>query len=118
MTYKQIDAARKALYRVPWEKWTDEQKTLYEELSCRIMINSFLTYGGIRSFWYESPFRPPYDNSYSAKYVRSLGLKRVQDLVIEQEADYAKAKVIHGTYTDSEGVTYNSVIWGDEELEG
>ncbi len=117
MTEKQIEAANKSLPRimdVPYKDWTTAQKRLCEELSCRRMINSCLVYGGIDEFWKESVWRDPKDPSYAARYVKALGLKRVKELVAEQEADFAKATVYRGYYTDSEGVTYNSILWGDE----
>ena len=115
MTQRQIDAAKKTLpSRFAYQTWTDEQKRLDKELSCRDMINSCLTYGGIRGFWQECGWRVG-DKSYAAPHIRALGLARVHELVAEQEADFAKARVVPCTFTDSEGVTYNSVLWGDEQ---
>lgn len=54
MTQREIDAAKATLPRpcsIPWKDWTDEQRMLYEELSCREMINSCLVYEGIDGFW-------------------------------------------------------------------
>lgn len=114
MTQREIDAAKRTLpSRFEWKDWTDEQKRLDEELSCREMINSCLTYGGIRGFWEECEWRWG-DKSYAAPHVRALGLERVEQLVAEQEADFAKAVVSYDVFTDSEGITYNSVRWGDE----
>ena len=116
MTQREIDAAKATLPRlcsIPWKDWTDEQRRLYEELSCREMINSCLVYEGIDGFWRECEWRFG-DKSYAASHVRVLGLERVKELVAEQEADFAKAKVARDVFTDSEGVTYNSVRWGDE----
>lgn len=116
MTHKEIEAAKATLPRgleKPWKDWTDEQRRLYNELSCREMIDSCLTYEGIEGFWRECEWRFG-DKSYAAPHVRALGLERVKELVAEQEADFAKAKVSRDVFTDSEGVTYNSVRWGDE----
>lgn len=114
MTDRQIEAARRSLPGgKKWAFWTPEEKKLYEELSCRDMINSCLCYGGISGFWSEHSWCRP-DQTYADKYVRSLGLERVKQIVAEQEADFAKATVIRDSYTDSEGCTYNSIIWGDE----
>lgn len=113
MTQKQIDAAKKALPSpVDYKNWTDEQKRLAEELSCREMINSCLTYGSIDDFWEEYEWRFG-DKSYATPFVRILGIERVKEIVIEQEKDFSKAKIIHNVYTDSEGVSYNSVLWCD-----
>ena len=116
MTQREIDAAKKTLpSRFEWKNWTEDQKQLDRELSCRDMINSCLVYDGIAGFWKEYEWRSGKDKSYAAPYIRELGLSRVQELVAEQEADFAKAKVFRDVFTDSEGVTYNSVRWGDEE---
>ncbi len=114
MTQKQIDAAKKTLpRRYDYKSWTDEQKRLDDELDCREMINSCLAYGWITDFWYE---REDFigRHSYADPYIRSLGIARVRQLAAEQEADFAKARVIHGCYTDSEDCSYNSVVWADE----
>ena len=116
MTQKQINAAKKTLPRrvdVPWKDWTKEQRRLSDELDCREMINSCLTYGGIRGFWMECEWRWG-DKSYAAPFIRSLGLDRVKELAAEQEADFAKAVVCRDVFTDSEDVTYHSVVWADE----
>lgn len=116
MTQREIDLAKATLPRpcsIPWEDWTDEQHRLDAELSCREMINSCLVYEGINGFWREHEWRFG-DKSYAAPHVRALGLERVKELVAEQEADFAKAKVSRDVFTDSEGVTYNSIRWDDE----
>lgn len=93
-------------------QWTEEQRMLECELACREMINSCLAYGSIRDFW-----RVNYrGHSYADSYVRRLGKEKVVELAEEQESDFAKATVLHDVYTDSEGVTYNSVIWADEHM--
>lgn len=117
MTQKQIDAAKKTLplrLGTPWKDWTPEQRRLSNELSCREMINSCLTYGGIKEFWREDPWRWGDDKSYAAPHVRNLGIERVKQLIAEQEADFAKARVLSGVGTDGEGGIYNTVIWHDE----
>lgn len=116
MTQKQIDAARKTLpgyMELPWKDWTPEQKRLDQELDCREMINSCLTYGGIDGFWQECEWREG-DKSYAARFIRELGRKRVEELAEEQQADFSKARIFHGVYEDSEGCSYNGVVWHDE----
>ena len=116
MTQKEIDAARATLPSVsdvPWKDWTEGQRCLDHELSCREMINSCLAYGRIKDFWEECEWRCG-DKSYAAPHIRNLGINRVRELVAEQEADFSKATVYRNVFTDSEGVTYNSVKWGDE----
>lgn len=116
MTRKEMEAARATLPRlcfVPWKDWTEDQKRLYHELDCRSMVNSCLTYGGIEGFWAVHGMRRG-DKSYAASHIRELGLDRVKEIVAEQEADFAKAKVFRNAFTDSEGCTYNSVQWADD----
>ena len=77
------------------------------------MINSCLAYGDIDDFWEESEQRMG-DKSYAAPYIRSLGIERVREIADEQEIDFSKkATVISDVYTDSEGASYNTVIWRD-----
>lgn len=117
MTKKEIEAAERTLPRrmhIPWSQWTPEQQRLSHELDCRGMINSCLVYGGIKGFWEEDEWRFG-DKSYAAPYIRKLGKKRVEELVAEQMADFEKAVVSYCVYTDDEGLTYNSVRWGDED---
>lgn len=117
MTERQMEAAKRSLPRYcdkPYNKWTDEEKRLSAELSCRSMINSCLAYGGIQGFWQEHSWRVG-DKSYAAPHIRSLGRKRVEELVAEQEADFAKAILLRNVFTDNEGVTYNSIVWADEQ---
>lgn len=115
MTQREIDAAKKTLpSRFEYKNWTEEQKKLDEELSCREMVNSCLCYGSIKDFWEECPWRWG-DKSYAASHIRKLGMERVKEIVKEQEADFAKAIVRRNVFTDSEGVTYNSILWADEQ---
>lgn len=116
MTQREIDAAKATLpsrSKIKWQEWSNEQRTLHEELSCREMINSCLTYEGIDAFWRVCEWRWG-DKSYADPYIRTLGLDRVKEIAAEQEKDFRKAKVILDVYIDSEGCAYNSVIWGDE----
>lgn len=82
---------------------TEEQKKLHRELDCREMINSCLCYGDdfLKS-------------RYSKSYIQDIGEKRVIELYNEQKADFDKAIVLHDTYQDGEGVSYNSIVWADE----
>jgi len=115
MTRLQMEAAKKTLPRLTeWKTWTEEQRRLSKELDCRSMINSCLCYGGIADFWRECEWRFGQDKSYAAPHIRELGLARVKELVAEQERDFAAAKLYRDVFTDSEGVTYNSIVWADE----
>ena len=108
MTDKQIKEMEKTLPR--WKNGvppvlTPQQKILQESLSCRDMINSILCYHGTNNIM---------DNPYLKKYMESLGTILVSLLVEEQIQDFSKATVLQNVYTDSEGCSYNSIIWGDE----
>lgn len=84
------------------------------ERFCREMVNSCLIYGNIKDFWAVCEWRFG-DKSYADPYVRNLGIERVREIVAEQEEAFAKARVIRDVYTDSEGVSYNTVIWNDSQ---
>lgn len=116
MTGREIEGVRRTLpsrIEIPWKQWTPEQQRLDKEISCREMINSCLAYGGIDGFWEECEWRTG-DKSYAAPHIRALGIDRVRELVSEQTRDFEHATILRDVYTDSEGVTYNSIIWGDE----
>lgn len=118
MTQKEIDRERKSLPAIsvtPFRDWSDEDKKTYDELTARDMINSCLCYGGIEGFWKECSWRYG-DKSYAAPYIRKLGRERVEQLVNEQIADFKKAKVLYDVYTDSEGCSYNTIVWADDEV--
>ena len=107
MTDKQIEKAKELL-----PKWISGQKTIYtpeqaqlrDELWCREMINSILCYNGETNIM---------KNTYLYKYIKELGAETVQRLCNEQIADFRKAIVKRNVCTDSEGVSYNSIIWAD-----
>lgn len=109
MTDKQIKQVRAQLPRrtqIPWSNWTDEEKRIDREMSCREMINSILCYDGkeeILKDW------------YLKKYIDELGLETVQRLCDEQIADFENAIVKRNVFTDSEGINYHSIIWVDEQ---
>lgn len=110
MTGKQIEAAKQSL--PCFNNRTAQDKRIDDELSCREMINSCLIYGNPTAFYNESTgeFR-----EYAQRYVNVLGEETVKRLWNEQLADFAKATVVFGVYTDSEGCCYNNCIWADEK---
>lgn len=114
MTQKQIDEA-KATIPSFWERrengieLTEEQKILEKELSCREMINSVLCYNHITVPEQLS------DDRYIQEYFNKIGEDRVMELCKEQFDDFQKATVIENVHTDSEGVSYNSIVWADEK---
>lgn len=96
---------------------SEEDERRFEELRCIEMINSCLTYGDdpfrvINKWWYGHGYC---DRSYMSDYEEKLGVERVRELVDEQKQEFARARIIKGTYTDSEGVMYNTVIFADDE---
>ena len=120
MTKKQIRKAADELHELVRTSGQSEQtEQIRKELSCRGMINSILIYG--------DPLfeRDGRINTYLRDYAEKradgrfsnwlyLGMERVKQLIEEQKADFAKAKVSIGVYADEEGCTYNSCKWADE----
>ena len=115
MTDRQMDLIRKQLparSQVPWKDWTEEQKQLEKELSCIDMINSILAYD-----WFgedaESVMaheEKAYKN-YLAEYVELFGRNKVVELI--QEQINSISTIQRNVHTDSEGVTYNSIVWNE-----
>lgn len=86
-----------------------------EELSCISMINSILCY---RLKWetnaaivLQEDLSKKY--SYLSKYVDSLDEAKVIQLIQNQIDDIAYIK--NSVFTDGEGLTYNSIVWKNEE---
>ena len=120
MTDKQMELIRKqlpALTRVPWNEWTEEQKQLDMELSCISMINSILAYGG-GGFDAETVMRREENgyHNYLDKYVKMFGRERVVELIQGQIESIVGIRDC--VYEDSDGCTYNSIIWVDEQQGG
>ena len=114
MTQKQIEEAKKTLPRYnngKRPKLTPKQQRLEEELDCRSMINSCLIYGMTFSFY--NPQTKEF-GQYAQIYREKLDDEVILRLLEEQKADFAKATVQSGVYTDSDECTYNSCSWGDE----
>lgn len=118
MTDKQIRAAKDAIPHgfKDYQSSTKQQKREYADLACRELINSIMIYGNINS-----PYNEKEDelDRYLEERWQKHGMfyvprKRIIELVKEQQADFAKAEVRHGVYTDHEGCTYNICVWADE----
>lgn len=110
MTDKQIKQAYATIPQYP--ERNEEQQKLYDELSCRDMINSCLVYGESYNFY--KPETGEF-GMYAQRHIKTLGINTVIRLYNEQCEDFAKAIVKKNVHQDSEGVTYNSVIWEDEQ---
>ena len=54
------------------------------------------------------------ENRYLKKYFESLGTIIVSQLIDEQIQDVSKSQIVENVYTDSEGCSYNNIIWYDE----
>lgn len=120
MTDKQFDQAR-ADFRAKGYGWINgeyhkppkEYKLREEELSCISMINSILAYGGFGYSAEEVMQREERSyHNYLADYVKILGRDKVVALIQGQIDDIVRIRRNVGT--DSEGVSYNSIIWRDE----
>ena len=65
----------------------------------------------IEKWWYGHGYC---ERSYMSDYEDELGKERVRQLYEEQKFDISQATIHHGVHTDSEGLTYNSITWADE----
>lgn len=109
MTIEQFEEARKTLPSIiTYSKWTNEQKQLIKELECIEIINSCLIYD--RDFWTGKSYVRG-QRYISDIYIEDLGISRVQELFAEQKEYFEKyAEIRRNVHTDSEGVSYNSVV--------
>lgn len=125
MTDKQFDQKKKELREEMNAKgfgWIDgnyikppqEYKMRQEELSCVGMINSILAYDwfGQNADEIMQMEERSYHN-YLAEYVALFGRDKVVSLIEEQINSIQNIK--RNVHTDGEGVTYNSIIWRDDE---
>ena len=125
MTEKQINELRASLPK--WENGnpptlTLEQQIISEELDIREFMLSCLVYHQdyfteIQQSWYVDNRR---SDDFDWDRLERLGVKngrqRVQELWDEMKKDFAEhATILNNVGTDSEGVSYNSVIWDDEK---
>lgn len=94
-------------YVVPPASYYKEQA----ELSCIDMINSLLCYDC--AGWRDAESVMKHEErsyyNYLADYVKKLGRERVVELIKEQINSIAS--VNHSVFTDSEGGTYNELVW-------
>ena len=83
-----------------------------EELSCIGMINSILAYRwfGDDAETVMQREEKAYHN-YLGQYVALLGRKKVVELIQEQIDSIKEIK--RNIHTDSEGLSYNSIVWNE-----
>jgi predicted MPP superfamily phosphohydrolase len=120
-TDKEFDARKKALYQKvrarlgvdnligTHDKWTDEENTEEEELSCISMLHSILTYSNDHSI------EKVMSDRYLQRYINELGEQRVRELAQQEIEEFANATINRNVHTDSEGVSYNSVTFRDNK---
>ena len=95
--------------RLPPEVWKelDIEGTI---LDCIEMIHSILTYAPDNNRTLEYVL----DNKYMQKYIEKLGEDKVREIANQEVEEYKNATINSNVYTDSEGVTYNSVTFKDD----
>lgn len=92
-------------------KGLNGEEKLFTELECIGMTNSIIAYG---NFTFESEClnknaEQVLSDHYLQKYIRSLGVERVLELIKGQFR--AIASIDYDVYTDAEGLSYNSIVW-------
>ena len=119
-TQRQLDNREKTLYNNirnrlgtndlmgTREQWTDAEKREYSEIRCISMIHSILTYAYRHDYTVDYVMK----NRYMKRYIDELGEDRVKVLIAEEIEEFTKATVKFGG-TDSEGVSYNQVIFDE-----
>ena len=98
--------------RLPPEVWNelDIEGTI---LDCIEMTHSILTYAPENNRTLEYVL----DNKYIKKYIEKLGEDKVREIANQEVEEYKNATINSNAYTDSEGVTYNSVTFKDDMKE-
>ena len=86
----------------------DELDREENELSCIEMIHSILTYSNNRNA------DEVINDKYLEKYIDELGRDKVMELLKNEIEEFNNATINRDVYTDSEGVTYNSVTFKDD----
>lgn len=77
------------------------------------MIHSILTYAEPHNHTLEYVL----NNRYMQKYVDQLGQEEVTNLINNEIEEFKNAVINKDQYTDSEGVTYNSVTFKDDKAD-
>ncbi len=121
-TQRQLDGREKILYGQirkrlgtddlmgTHEQWTDAEKREYSEIRCISMIHSILAYADKCNYTVEYIMA----NRYLKRYIDELGEDRVKVLAANEIEEFNKAEVKFDG-TDSEGVSYNKVIFRESD---
>ena len=113
MSSKEINEIKNLMLKnKEWQNINSSARKLYEEMSLRSMIMSCLTYGYniFTSKCYDG-CSEYYNKPYAKEYIDILGYDRVMEIYNNQKEYFdTKCKVNKGVYTDSDGLTYNSLI--------
>lgn len=110
MSTKEIDRIKSELNM--FQDKTEEQKQLYQEMCLRSMIMSCLIYGeDIFTSVCINACSEYYHRPYADEYIDKLGYDRVMEIYNNQKEYFDTKCIVHkNVYTDSEGVTYNSLV--------
>ena len=102
------DLREKYLYINERKNWNKKQKQLDAELCCMEMIDSIICYGA-KNIDLDSIL----NDRYMKTYIEELGVEKAKELIQGQLDE--KPIIKHNVYTDCEGLTYNSMVYKDEE---
>lgn len=127
MNDKQLDQAKKQLREEmnslgfgyidgKYIKPPKEYELRSKKLSCIDMINSILCYNcqGYTNAEAVMQYEENVYYNYLADYVKVLGRKKVVALIQGQINSIAGVR--HCVHIDSEGVSYNSIVWKEETV--
>lgn len=92
------------------EQWTDAEKREQSEIRCISMIHSILAYAHKLDYTVDYVM----SNRYLKRYIDELGEDNVKVLAAEEIEEFNKATVKYAG-TDSEGNSYNRVIFKESE---
>ena len=113
MNSKEIKEIKNLMFdNKEWKNINSSARKLYEEMSLREMIMSCLIYGDdIFTSVCINACSKYYHRPYAEEYIDMLGYDRVMEIYNDQKEYFdTKCKVARNVYTDSEGLTYNSLI--------
>lgn len=113
MNSKEIEEIKNLMFKnKEWWNINSSARKLYVEMSLRNMIMSCLTYGeDIFTSVCINACSEYYHRPYADEYIDILGYDRVMEIYNDQKEYFdTKCRVKKNVYTDSEGLTYNSLI--------